>query len=292
MPDDIFILLTFGLLALTLLLLWAPVPAIRGDRNWGWYPALALASAVGAAGGLLDWRALVAIAAYTLLARSARDANQRWLRGVGLVLTGLFALMLALHRIPGFANPIIAEGIRFSADALPFTLRANVDTAVAGIVLMGVFCERIRTGEQWWAMLRHIAPVVLSTLIVVLGLGLLLGHVRPDLKWTAYSAWFLAYNLLVTCVTEEAFFRGLLLERMARAMQGWRGGMALALVVSSALFGLAHLGGGPLLALLAAIAGLHYGAAYLVSKRIEGAILTHFALNAVHFVAFTYPALA
>jgi len=292
MPDDNFILLTFGLLALTLVLLWAPVPAIRGDRNWGWYPALALASAVGAAGGLIDWRALVAIAAYTLLARSARDARQRWQRGVGLVLTGLFALLLALHRIPGFANPVIAEGIRFSADALPFTLRANVDTAVSGIVLIGVFCERIRTGDQWWAMLRHIAPVVLSTLIVVLGLGLLLGHVRPDLKWTAYSAWFLAYNLLVTCVTEEAFFRGLLLERLARAMKGWRGGMALALVVSSVLFGLAHLGGGPLLALLAAIAGLHYGAAYLLSKRIEGAILTHFALNAVHFVAFTYPALA
>jgi membrane protease YdiL (CAAX protease family) len=44
--------------------------------------------------------------------------------------------------------------------------------------------------------------------------------------------------------------------------------------------------------LLATVAGLFYGAAYLRTRRIEGAILTHFALNAVHFLAFTYPALA
>jgi membrane protease YdiL (CAAX protease family) len=46
------------------------------------------------------------------------------------------------------------------------------------------------------------------------------------------------------------------------------------------------------LVLLATIAGLFYGAAYLRTRRIEGAILTHFALNAAHFLAFTYPALA
>jgi membrane protease YdiL (CAAX protease family) len=46
-----------------------------------------------------------------------------------------------------------------------------------------------------------------------------------------------------------------------------------------------------MLVLFATLAGLGYAAAYLRSGRIEGAILTHFALNAVHFVAFTYPAL-
>lgn len=296
MTIDLPVLLTFGLLALTVLLLWAPLPAGRRHRDWTWSAGLALASAPGYVSGILDWRAPLAIIAYAALAWGARAARQRWQRGVLLVLTGLGALLLALHRVPGFSNPVIAEAIRFSGDAPPFTLRANFDTAVAGIILVGVFCERIRTRAEWGAMLRRIAPVVLSTLVVVLGLGWALGHVRPDLERTPYPAWilawFLAYNLLVTCVTEEAFFRGLLLERMASAMQGWRGGAALALSISSVLFGLAHLGGGPLLALLAAIAGLHYGLAYLVSKRIEGAILTHFALNAVHVVAFTYPALA
>jgi len=286
------ILLTFGLLALTVVLLWVPAPPIRGRRDWAWCAGLALACVAGLAGGLLDWRAPVWTLAYAALAFGARGATRSWVRVPLLVLTGLAAFLFALHRFPGFYNPVLAEGIRFSADTPPFSLRANADTAVAGIVLMGVFCERISSLADLRAMLRRVWPVVLSVLAVVLGLGWALGYVRPDWKWTPYSAWFLASNLLFTCVTEEAFFRGFMLERLARGMARWRGGVLVATLLSSLLFGLAHARGGMLLVALASLAGIHYAAAYLWSRRIEGAILTHFALNAVHFVAFSYPNLA
>ena len=55
MTPDPSILLTFGLLALTVLLLWVPAPGIRGRRDWAWCPGLALACAAGLAGGLRDW---------------------------------------------------------------------------------------------------------------------------------------------------------------------------------------------------------------------------------------------
>lgn len=284
------ILTTFGLLAMTILLLWLPAPA--RVRGWGWCAGLVLACGAGLAGGILDWRAPLAIGVFGALAWGAHTARGTWTRGLLLVLTGVAALALAMHRIPGFHNPVILAGYRFSADALPFTLYANFDKAVVGIVLVGVFCERIASWDDWTALLRRIGPVVVSALAVVLGLGWLLGQVRPDFKWTGHSAWFLASNLLITCVAEEAFFRGFLLQKMAAALRGWRGGTAIAVLATSLLFGLAHLGGGVLLALLATLAGLHYAAAYLLSQRVEGAILTHFALNAVHVVAFTYPALA
>lgn len=284
------ILLTFGLLALTVCLLWASVSDER--RAWPWCAGLALACAAGLHGGLLDWRAPLSIAAFGALAWSAREACRAWVRIPLLVLTAGAAFLFALHRVPGFFNPVLAENIRFSGDAPPFTLRASFDTAVAGIVLAGVFCERIRTPYAWLAMLRKVWPIMLSTLVVVLGIGTALGYVRPDLKWTPYSAWFLAANLLFTCVTEEAFFRGLLLDSFRRGLSRRRGGTMVAVVLSSILFGLAHARGGPLLVALATVAGLHYAAAYLATRRIEGAILTHFALNAVHFVAFTYPAIA
>jgi membrane protease YdiL (CAAX protease family) len=294
-PNPAF-LLVFGILALTVLSLWAPPLSGKRGLGLGWGSGLVLACLAGLYAGYLDWRAPLWIAAYAALACWARQADRPWLRGPLLVLTGLSAFLFALHRFPGFFNPVLAEGIRFSRGAPPYTLHANFDTAAAGIVLMGVFCEPIRAGAhsaaEWGAMLRRVWPVTLSALVLVLGTGWALGYVKPDLKWTPYSALFLLVNLLFTCVTEEAFFRGFLLERLARALAGWRAGKAIAVVASSVLFGLAHARGGALLVLLATIAGLHYAAAYLVSRRIEGAILTHFALNAVHFLAFTYPALS
>lgn len=275
--------------SLAVISLWVPAPAIRGNRDWMWAPALALACAVGVSTDCLDWRGLVAVAAYAALACAAQAGTRPWLRVPLLLLTGVAAFGFALHRFPGFANPILAADLHVSNDAPPFTLRVNLDTAVAGIVLTGVFCARIRGAADWRAMLARVWPVALSTLVVVLGFGVAAGYVRPDVKWTAWSPLFLRSNLLFTCVTEEAFFRGFMLARLRRAMERWRGGTATALTLSALLFGLAHARGGPALVVLATLAGLHYGAAYLRTGRIEGAILTHFALNAVHFVAFTYP---
>lgn len=290
MPANHAILPSFGALALAVLLLWAP--PIRGRRDWTWCTGLALVCLAGIATGSLDWRAPLFVGGFAALARGGRAAQRAWLRIPLLVLTGLCAFLFALHRVPGFFNPVLAEGIVFSSGAPALTLRLNYDTAVAGIVLMGLFCRPIRSAQEWLAMLRRVWPLLPATLAVVLGLGLALGQVRPDLKWTPYSAAFLATNLLFTCVTEEAFFRGLLLDRMAAAMRRWRGGAVVALALSAVLFGLAHARGGAPLVLLATVAGLFYGWAYLRSRHVEGAILTHFALNAVHFLAFTYPALA
>jgi membrane protease YdiL (CAAX protease family) len=72
-------------------------------------------------------------------------------------------------------------------------------------------------------------------------------------------------------------------------LSGVRHGQWIAVVVSALLFGAAHLAGGALYAILACIAGLGYAYAYQRTQRIEAAIIVHIALNAVHFIAFTYP---
>jgi membrane protease YdiL (CAAX protease family) len=252
---------------------------------------LLVACAAGMAVGVLDARGLAATLVYLALAFGARTSGRPSVRIPLLVLTGVGALLLALHRVPGFHNPVLLDHVQVSAGAPPFTLYANFDKAIAGIVLMGVFCAPIRARADWLPMLRRTLPVLAATLVVVLGAGVLFGVVRPDVKWLPATPWFLVNNLLITCVTEEAFFRGFLLAGLARGMTGWRAGPAVAVVVSTVLFGLAHAAGGPLLVVFATLAGFGYAAAYLRSGRIEGAILVHFALNAVHFVAFTYPAL-
>jgi membrane protease YdiL (CAAX protease family) len=43
--------------------------------------------------------------------------------------------------------------------------------------------------------------------------------------------------------------------------------------------------------LLGTLAGTGYALAFRRSGRLEMAVLTHFAVNATHFLLFTYPAL-
>jgi membrane protease YdiL (CAAX protease family) len=44
--------------------------------------------------------------------------------------------------------------------------------------------------------------------------------------------------------------------------------------------------------MLATLAGAGYAIAFQRTGRVEAGILTHFAVNAAHFLLFTYPALA
>ena len=55
------------------------------------------------------------------------------------------------------------------------------------------------------------------------------------------------------------------------------------------LFGLAHAGGGLVLIVVAALAGIGYGLAYAATRRLEASVAAHFTLNSLHFLAFTYP---
>jgi membrane protease YdiL (CAAX protease family) len=79
---------------------------------------------------------------------------------------------------------------------------------------------------------------------------------------------------LVVGVWEEFFFRGVLLERMRKQ---W--GNRVALAVSSAVFGIAHLWFRDFpnwkFALIAGIAGLFYGSAYLAAGNIRAAVVAH-----------------
>jgi membrane protease YdiL (CAAX protease family) len=82
------------------------------------------------------------------------------------------------------------------------------------------------------------------------------------------TLWFLA-------VAEEFFFRGLLQQTLVRVLNSkWVG-----LVVASILFGLVHLGFREFpnwrMTLLATVAGMFYGLAYMQAGSIRAAMVTH-----------------
>jgi membrane protease YdiL (CAAX protease family) len=50
-----------------------------------------------------------------------------------------------------------------------------------------------------------------------------------------------------------------------------------------------HHHGGTIYVALSFIAGLFYGYAMMLTKRIEASIIVHFIVNLVHILMFTYP---
>jgi uncharacterized protein len=287
--------LPFLLLALAIVLVWLP-PLRLGDRRLPlWTLAFGGACIAGALTPSPPVLAPPALAGLTGLAALAwaGAAAPTW-RGTLTTSAAVLALALSLHLLPGFHPAVLFHDVRLTPDAAPFALALGFDKAAAGLLLLAAFSMRAASWRQFASQLPAIAAAAVATSVVAIGIALAAGYVRFEPKWVEASPAFLLANLLFTCVAEEAFFVGLIQERLMRLAEtrrqpAWRW---IAIAVSTVLFGLAHAGGGTTWMLVATVAGLGYAAIYARTRTIESAILVHFAVNAAHFIAFTYPRLA
>jgi uncharacterized protein len=286
--------LSYALLALAILGLWigAGRPTAT-QRQLAWSILFGLSLAVALATGVVQPLGLAWIAAFAAATFGfGQVSGAPVLRIVCALAILALAAGLMLHRLPGFHNLRVISAMRFTADAVPFTLYLNYDKTLIGLFIVGWCHERIARSGEWRVMLAQMLPIAAGLIVAMLGLSLALGYVRFAPKFPAESWVWLGVNLLFVCVAEEAFFRGFVQAQLQRLWSRVPRGEWLALLVAAMLFGAAHAAGGAMYVLLATLAGVGYGWVYRRTGRIEASILTHFALNAVHFFGFTYPALA
>ncbi len=97
---------------------------------------------------------------------------------------------------------------------------------------------------------------------------------------TGFAAGWL-FTAFFVALPEELFFRGLMLNMMERRI-----GTKRALIISSALFGLAHFNKRTAYfnwryVILAAIAGIFYGRAWLAQRRLAASSITHATVDTV-----------
>jgi membrane protease YdiL (CAAX protease family) len=213
------------------------------------------------------------------------------------VVTGLaffgFALAMGLALFPGFPRTVLVDGVILSPGAAAYNLDLGFHKVVAGIFILGfIHEERVRSWRELGGILRSAAPVLLVTIIAVMAVALAMGYVRFDPRWSALFLVWAPSNLLFTCLSEEAFFRGFVQRELAKIGKNRQVAAMVALGVAAILFGLAHFGGGWQYICAATVAGLGYGWAYHRTQRVEAAMAVHFGVNAVHFLLFTYPRLA
>ncbi len=239
------------------------------------------AAATGFAHGRLD--------VYGLISLTVLFAPYYWLPRFPLTTVAIVVLSTVayLHLLPGFANLKFFDQIRFAPDSLPFTMYLNFDKTAAGLLLCLFLLrpfERKTLGRTDLAVAAKTLAILVLTLLPA---ALVLSYVRLDMKLPAGAWLWTLNNLLFVCMAEEALFRGAIQGSLSRRI-GEKG----AIMIGALLFGAAHFKGGPVYVALAAVAGLFYGAAFARTGKLQAAVLVHFGLNLIHFLFFSYPALA
>ena len=276
---------------LPLVLLWVAlgVTVFPGDRWFGpAFLALSLASAVAA--GIVEWAGVAAIALlWGACLAAVRPSLSTPLRALAWSVVVISAVALATHQVPWIHNLLVLDAVPLSASAADYTLYWNYDKGFAGVLLYAV-CIQPQAGTGWNRAIVATGAIALLTLVAVGVPATATEFVSWDPKWPAILGVWVPANLLVTCVAEETFFRGLLQRQVGRALCGKVPGAALvAVLVAAAAFGAAHIAGGTTYVLLATLAGIGSGAAYHLTGRVEASILVHFTLNLAHLFLFTYP---
>jgi hypothetical protein len=278
----------FAALAMLLLSLLRPLPRLALLSAMVFF-ALALLSARVS----VVWLALVPLAIYL---RYQLGREPRWWHHAILI---MLVVGLAAHLLPGFINLQLLEQVKAGPQSAPFDLYINLDKPVAALVLLYVVqgCRTwqgngtVFAADSRWSPALQATPrwvlllgVQIICCAVVMLLAWLSGYVIPEPKLPSWWWLFLVNNLLFTCIAEEAFFRGYLMNQLQRVMPAIG-----ALLLSSVVFGLAHSAGGPHYVLLASVAGMGYGLLFVYGRHLMWPIVGHALLNLLHLLLFTYP---
>lgn len=201
-----------SLMFLAAALLWPPA-----TRRWALLP-LALAYAwAWAQGGIeplaLAWPALLVMAA--VLARPAMAAPAR---ATGHALFLALAMLLFLHWLPGFHNPLVIPRAALTPDAVPFAMYLNLDKPLVAFWVV-LAAAPAMAGASARATLTAALAACAGAIVACLGLALVLGVVGWTPKWPDSGWLWLVNNALLVTLAEEALFRGYVQERLTRA---WR----------------------------------------------------------------------
>ncbi|GEA61505.1 CPBP family intramembrane glutamic endopeptidase [Vibrio comitans] len=200
---------------------------------------------------------------------------------LALAVTIVWSLGMALHWLPGFANLLVLDKVQAGAGSYPFTMYLNLDKPLIFFALLLAFPRLLGKAKpvEWETLVNPLIALasLLPIAVIFGGLGFELS--LPNWWWL-----FLFNNLLLTCVAEEAIFRGFVQQEITKQF-GWK----IGLIIASILFGIAHLAGGWLLVAFATIAGACYGMTFYLTGRLWAAVLVHFMFNFTHLLFFTYP---
>lgn len=266
------------------------VPALWSSTfRWLGLALLVAGYTAALSSGQLGLAAMIPIALLLIAAYAVSRSGKIYSRYIGHALFIALAVGLSMHWLPGFHNPRVIGPVRFTKDAVPFSMYLNLDKPLIGFWLLLVLPWVRSPHELRSSITAGIAGMLMTTAACFL-IAVPLGLVAWEPKWPAGGWLWLLNNLLLVTFTEEALFRGYLQGGIRRLLKSRPYADLLALLGAATLFGLAHIVGGWQWAVLSGVAGVGYGVAFKFGG-LRAAMIAHFGLNVIHFFLFTYPML-
>jgi membrane protease YdiL (CAAX protease family) len=213
------------------------------------------------------------------VARPPRDHGLSWQDLIVLVVVGVpveFGILRGAFPHPGlaaFPKLLLMDALLYAYLVVRRLPGVGFDLRVRG--------RDFAIGMREWAFF---APIAIA-------LGLAIGFIRFHAYWPdpggAFANWVITFFFVA--LPEEFFFRGLLLNLLERRLGSTRN----ALMIASVVFGLSHFNK-PLpfnwrYVILASIAGMFYGRAWLDRRRLATSAITHATVDVVWGLWFLLP---
>lgn len=282
---------SFATLTLALVALWTIRAGKRRYAEHFWIGTCLLSVTLALAAGMLDFIGLAALTAFATICVVARRATHPVAVTSTHVLLVLGSAALFVHVVPGFHNPVLVSDRVLGQDAQPYTKFLNYDKGMAALLLLALYAPDRTTGDRGSrpsAFLWRFAVLV----AMMLTLTMLLGYVRWEPKLPVWWPAWLWSMVFLTALPEETLFRGCLQTWIEKGLGTSNRATLFSVLLAGTVFGIAHAGGGATYVLLSSVAGIGYGWIYASTRSLASATLAHAGLNTVHFLFFTYPALA
>jgi membrane protease YdiL (CAAX protease family) len=185
-------------------------------------------------------------------------------RTLGFILAGALGLAIGFGLIKGFGRVIYGP------------LNVNGGKLLIGACLALLLPSALRWNKAcwlWWGLALTLLPLA----------AWYFGLARLHPQVSMAVLWF-AVNNLVTCIAEDFYFRRFVQDHLKGL------GTPFEVLLTAALFGLVHLPGGHLFALLAFAAGIAYSATYRASGNSVWAVTgVHWSVNIARAVLFGVP---
>ncbi len=152
---------------------------------------------------------LLSIAAVALRGDRKRVRQVIWRLSVIIL-----PLVIALGSSGAFSALTLLDDIRFGHSTSSYAINVNMSKPLIALILLATVVPTIKSWTDVSKMLTKTISILAVGIPVVAVLSSIVGYTQFDFKLQMVIVVWGIFNLFITCIAEEVFFRGFILKEL------------------------------------------------------------------------------